>query len=105
MLRFDSTDTMAGTRRDLFFGARLPVEWDSFGLFAEAGVTLGDLSKVETMSMTKAVRVGGGFDYRITDGSWLGVYIGQDFGDGATGFSFLSNVKFKFGEQRQYGPR
>ncbi len=43
------------------------------------------------------MRLGGGFDYRIADGSWLSVYIGQDFGDGAQGFSLLSNVKFMFG--------
>ncbi|HEX8112489.1 MAG TPA: hypothetical protein VF516_32385 [Kofleriaceae bacterium] len=105
MLRFDLTNVMNGRRKDLFAGARLPFVWDSFGLFAEAGITLGDLSKVQSTSTTKTMRLGGGFDYRIADGSWLGVYIGQDFGDGAAGFSLLSNVKFQFGEQRQYGLR
>ena len=105
MARIDLTDTMMGTRRDVFAGVRLPFEWDSFGMFGEAGITMGDLSHVQSPTTLKTARLGGGFDYRISDGSWLGVYVGEDFGDGTSGFSFLSNVKFKFGEKRQYGLR
>lgn len=105
MARIDLTDTMTGTRRDVFAGVRLPVAWDNFGVFAEAGLTLGDLSHVQSTATAKTERLGAGFDYRISDGSWLGVYLAEDFGDGVTGFNFLSNVKFKFGEQRQYGLR
>ena len=105
MLRLDHTELMPRATSDVFAGIRLPFVWDTFGLFAESGLTLGDLSKARSASVTKTLRLGGGFDYRITDGSWLGLYVGNDFGDGASGFSFLSNVKFKFGEQRQYGLR
>ena len=105
MARFDTTKVMRGNKKDIFAGVRLPFEWDSLGIFAEAGITLGDLSKVEAMSIQTTVRLGGGFDYRISNGSWLGVYIGDDLGDGKTGFSLLSNVKFQLGEQRQYGLR
>ncbi|HET7499519.1 MAG TPA: hypothetical protein VFK02_00895 [Kofleriaceae bacterium] len=103
MVRFDATRVMGDWKSDLFLGARLPVEWDWLGVFAETGITLGDLSKVQATSVQKTVRVGAGLDYRISNGSWLGVYVGEDFGDGASGFNLLSNVKFQLGERRQYG--
>ena len=72
MARVDLTDTMTGTRRDVFAGVRLPAAWDTFGLFVEAGITVGDLSHVQSTATAKTERLGAGFDYRISDGSWLG---------------------------------
>jgi hypothetical protein len=105
MIRLDSTKIMTASQQDLFAGLRLPVEWDSFGIFAEGGLTLTDLSKAQSDRVKRTYRVGAGFDYRLGNGRWFGLYVGQDFGDGASSFSFLSNVRFQLGEDRPYGVR
>jgi hypothetical protein len=104
MVRLDTTKIMTGTQKDLFAGLRFPLGWDSFGIFAELGFTRTDLSKVQSSGGKSTTRVGGGLEYRLGNGRWFGLYVGEDFGD-SSGFSFLSNVRFQLGEDRPYGVR
>lgn len=100
--RFDFTDAGGTTSDDIFVGVRVPVMWDGVGLFGEYGLTLKDITSATAAGRTHVQRVGGGMDLRVADGSWLGVYIGQDIGPGSPGFSVFSNIKFSFGETRKY---
>jgi hypothetical protein len=101
MFRYDRTDVpLAGDdRQDVFAGLRLPIIWPENGMFFEVGFTRRDLNEA-VGDATSTVRLGFGSDWKLADSVWLGIYVGQDLGDGAEAFEVLSNVKLALGKER-----
>ena len=91
---------------DLFLGVRLPVLFDGVGVFAEYGMSFDDLrGEVERSS-----RIGTGLDVRVSNGVWLGVFLGGTVDPSETpgeedkaGLLALSNLRWSLGEERFFG--
>lgn len=100
-VRLDSTHLSRTERQNDFFGAaRLPLIWDGKGLFAELGVRAKNLGRPNE-NVTYEVPLGLGGEFRLANGTWLGLFFGGDLA-GTQGVWVLSNLRWGQSEERPF---
>jgi hypothetical protein len=99
-VRLDSTHlTRTERQNDLFGAARFPLIWDGKGLFAELGVRAKNLGRFN--DVTYEVPLGLGGEFRLANGTWLGLFFGGDLA-GTQGVWVLSNLRWGQSEERPF---
>jgi hypothetical protein len=98
--RLDGTRISPATSSDreenVYVAARLPVASDGWSVFVEGGHKFVDIAKKSPTPQKDTTPAGVGFDLRLANGTWLGLYASADLQSGTV--LSLANLKWSFGE-------
>ena len=91
-----SPTTSTDREENVYVAARLPVTSDGWSVFVEGGHKFVDIAKKSPTPRKDSTPAGVGFDLRLSNGTWLGLYASADLQSGTV--LSLGNLKWSFGE-------